>query len=102
MNTDRLFEDRLDSSSPLEEVHDTCSDNQSSIARSTICGCFCCLSIFAAESVETFVGVQNSALCPHCHTDTVLPNSEVNLTEELLEEMKSEYLPRLSPAKDDA
>ena len=39
----------------------------------TECGCFYCLSVFKGEDIRTWADKGETAMCPVCGIDTVLP-----------------------------
>ena len=36
-------------------------------------GCFHCLEVFAYKQIKTFVDCGQTAVCPHCSVDAILP-----------------------------
>jgi hypothetical protein len=70
------------------------------LEQSQVGGCFYCLAIFPASEVIDWVGEEqaasgdltkgDSALCPRCGIDAVLPSSAVStLSPELLAQMRA-------------
>lgn len=68
------------------------------LKNSVFAGCYYCCIIFSADSVEEWVSsyskrgehhlaVKDCAICPNCGIDSVLPDSKVSLTTEMLKEM---------------
>lgn len=37
------------------------------------CGCYYCQNIFATKDIDHWVDNQETALCPHCSVDAVIP-----------------------------
>lgn len=52
-----------------------CVNNYYAIRSDITASCFCCLRTFPVESIRKWVDGGTTALCPHCHMDTVLPVS---------------------------
>jgi len=59
----------------LREAHKGSSQHRESVVSSK-CGCFDCLSIFAGRIVTEWIDKGQTALCPICKIDTVLPVSD--------------------------
>lgn len=68
------------------KIHDYCVSNYKDVKRSKNVGCFHCCEIYPATEVKDWIeGKRNdSAVCPKCEMDAVLPDSKVVLTKELL------------------
>ena len=72
------------------KAHKTSFENELLVNKSTKCGCFYCGKIFEASEVIEWVIDRNgdTALCPYCMIDSVLPDSAgYPLTEEFLVRM---------------
>ncbi|MBT9156796.1 MAG: hypothetical protein DDT37_01786 [Firmicutes bacterium] len=63
-------------------VHSRCSHHREHILSSERCGCFHCLRWFSPANIEEWIDepgiddgerVGQTALCPHCGIDAVLP-----------------------------
>lgn len=78
----------------LKALHQKCYRHRAAVEVSEQCGCFGCLRIFAATEITEWVrrDADQTAVCPYCESDTVLPGSEVELTPELLAVMGHEWL----------
>ena len=64
--------------------------NKQSVLASNKCGCFFCKKIFDSNLIsESYINDENgeTAICPFCGVDSILPDSRVELSSELLEEM---------------
>ncbi len=63
--------------------------NRKDIEDSLRCGCFFCLNIFDKTQITEWLHDKNgeTAICPHCGVDAVLPDSKVKLSKPVLEEM---------------
>ena len=64
--------------------------NKQDILSSNKCGCFFCNKIFDSKLIsEPYINDigGETAICPFCGVDSVLPDSKIELSEELLEDM---------------
>lgn len=43
------------------------------LEKAHVAGCYFCLSVFAPRTVVEFVDDRDTAVCPHCGIDSVLP-----------------------------
>jgi len=66
--------------------------NKNSLKTAKLCGCYYCLEIFDPKDITDWtdkskkVPSGTTALCPHCHVDSILADScGVELTKENLE-----------------
>jgi hypothetical protein len=84
----------------LQRIHELSVRHEEAVLRSTRCGCFYCLSIFASVEVAEWVdeppdsprGAGKTANCPRCGIDAVLPDGDqVEVTAELLTAMNHRY-----------
>lgn len=68
------------------------SDHRKAIGKSTICGCFYCLSTFKPDEIKEWIDNNQTALCPKCGIDSVLGEfSGYPITPEFLEAMKQHW-----------
>jgi len=76
--------------SKLEKAHEFSMNNQSALQKSKLCGCFYCLKIYDPHEIKAWiVDQEDTAVCPYCGIDSVLPEStEYQITEEFLEKMR--------------
>jgi len=79
-----------------EREHAYSLDNRTAVEASKLCGCFYCLAIFPPALVTKWTWGDQTALCPICGIDSVLPSSEVQLDDyfefrDLLTRMKAEW-----------
>lgn len=81
----------LGSKVSLEEIHKLCIYNRETIGESTMCGCFFCIHVFEPTEIESWTDDGRTAHCPRCEIDSVLPDSQVEITEELLVQMCEKY-----------
>jgi len=49
--------------------------NKLRIESSTRCGCYYCLEIFPKEEIAEWTDGHETALCPHCHVDSLIPDA---------------------------
>lgn len=70
------------------KAHLFCGKNKDLLAASQEAACFYCLRHFRAKNVEKWVGKNNqTALCPFCGIDSVLPDAVVDWSDGLLVDM---------------
>lgn len=70
----------------LKSTHYDCSLHRPLIERSKQVGCFYCLRLFSPSEIKKWIDDDQTALCPHCGIDAVLPDS-ANIAEEFLKLM---------------
>ena len=80
----------------LKAVYSHSIRNEESINNSDFCGCFHCISIFPVADVKLSDLIiekdgHRTAICPICGIDSVLGDSTVEITAELLEKMNEYY-----------
>lgn len=55
--------------------------NREILAKTNTCGCFNCLKIFPTSDIVNWTDFGETALCPNCDRDMILPNvDEATLT----------------------
>ena len=61
-------------------AHAGCTGNREALAKAGTCGCFYCCSVFSSLEIEDWVDpvsddmqAGNTALCPRCGIDSVIP-----------------------------
>jgi hypothetical protein len=52
--------------------------NRTAIEAATVCGCFCCMKIFRPSLITKWTDSGETACCPYCGLDTVLPGNDDN------------------------
>lgn len=76
-------------------LHDFCTANMELVGRSTLCGCFHCKEVFAADTISSSCPEprfdDRTAICPFCDVDSILPDATVMLSAELLQIMHQEW-----------
>lgn len=76
------------------DEHKKSFKNFEAVRQSKMCGCFSCKKIFNANKVIDFVTErdgQKTALCPYCGIDSVIQDSNIQITPELLNKMNREW-----------
>lgn len=86
----RLRSPRKLTPSDLASAHRDASLHRALVGRSKALGCFYCLRTFPPSAVEEWIDDGETALCPHCGIDAVLPDS-VDLSEAFLKAMNSRW-----------
>ena len=72
------------------EFHKLSSYNKEMLEKTPDCGCFYCLTIFKPALIKEWIDKGQTAICPHCQIDSVLPSTEtLSITPKLLEDMHS-------------
>lgn len=74
-------------------LHQYSIGNRELIESSQNCGCFFCRKIFEKDLISEWLEDDKgkTAICPYCGIDSVLPDSQVALTAELLDFMYKEW-----------
>ncbi|MGL9749149.1 cytoplasmic protein [Enterococcus sp. DIV0170] len=79
----------------MEEIyrnaHKYCTGNRKLLKKSGLCGCFYCGALFEYEKIDSWIqdASGDTAECPNCGIDSVLPKSDqYTLSEEFLEKMR--------------
>lgn len=77
----------------LKAIHKKCAYHKQALLKSPLCGCFHCLRIYAPSEIKEWVARDDyqTAICPHCSIDAVLPSTEIDLTPELLSVMQARW-----------
>lgn len=78
----------------LRDAHKYSWCNEALVQKSANCGCFSCEQIFPASEVEDYIKDEEgrTALCPHCGTDALIPDScPYDLSEEFLQKMNERW-----------
>lgn len=75
---------------PYRSAHKECSWHREKLLAGRRAGCFYCLSIFDPEMIMEWTDDEQTAMCPICGIDSVLPDS-ADLTKEFLKRMHEEW-----------
>jgi hypothetical protein len=82
----------MHSEKELEEIHKKSSYHIDEIDASLVCGCFYCLRTCNPSDVNEWTDKGETALCPHCGIDSLLP--EKYCEPSTLQEMRDYYFCR--------
>ena len=73
------------------EAHKHCTYHREALRNANRCGCFYCKSIYDPKEIKVWIDGKQTALCPRCGIDAVIPeNEEYPLTTAFLQKM-NEY-----------
>lgn len=81
----------------MAKAHDMAFKNMAKVSESETCQCFYCTQTYPANTVVDFEPEDdgnNTAICPMCYMDTVLPSASIVLSKHELFEMMDEYFNR--------
>jgi hypothetical protein len=77
---------------PIRVAHRHSSGHRAEVLQSSLCGCFYCGATFAPDKIAEWIDSDQTALCPHCGIDSVIPAaSGFELTPEFLASMKAHW-----------
>jgi hypothetical protein len=63
--------------------------NRRVIESAEICGCYHCLSMFRVEEIKEWTDGGDTAICPKCSVDSVLPEGiDFRITAESLDKLR--------------
>ena len=73
----------------LVYAHNLAYSNRQKLAQASVCGCFYCLHIFSPEEIVWEIDGDNTAMCPYCGIDSVIPESaSLPITKAFLKKMR--------------
>lgn len=77
----------------LDDCHRLCTANRDSVLTGKVCGCFHCRTIFPPVEIdEWWDDGDDTAVCPRCGIDAILPESvPLGLSDALLDAMHRSY-----------
>lgn len=76
----------------MDAIHAFCRENKELVTRSKMCGCFYCCKTFKASVKYVIKGkLDDTAICPLCGIDSVLPDSVSAINKPLLKAMSDRY-----------
>ena len=79
----------------LEATHKFSSHHRGLVTPTATCGCFYCESVFQGQDVADWTDQGQTALCPKCGIDSVLPeNAAIRVTSDLLVKMRAYWFDR--------
>ena len=58
----------------VEEANKLSFKNRDNITNDTPCGCYFCMETYTGKDIEEWTDDGQTAICPHCTVDSVLPN----------------------------
>ncbi|MBQ8293293.1 MAG: hypothetical protein IJX78_05790 [Bacilli bacterium] len=74
----------------LEKIHAYCTNNKELIGRSDKCYCFHCKKIIDSNEITRYLTEEDTALCPYCGIDAVIPDCiDEEINEELINDMNN-------------
>ncbi len=69
-------------------AHQLCESNREKLENAQVCGCFYCLRIFDPKEIVWEDDADQTAMCPYCGIDSVLPESaNLPITKPFLKKM---------------
>ena len=73
----------------LKKLHTYCSNNKEEINLFDKCYCFYCGKVFDSNEINEYIGEYfDTALCPNCNIDAIIPDSiDEELNENIINEM---------------
>ena len=71
----------------LNRLHAYCSHNKELIVTSKKCYCFYCKEKFDSTEVSKYIDNGQTAICPKCGVDTVLPDNIEGINDRVIDEM---------------
>ena len=92
------YDKKIRANNEIVKAHKASHENELLVNKSTKCGCFCCGKIFDSSEIIEWTIDRNgdTALCPYCGIDSVLPDSAgYPLTEEFLVKMHKRWFGKL-------
>jgi len=73
-------------------AHKHSSIHRAELVKSTVCGCFYCMSIFPPSEIVEWVNDDLTAICPRCPVDAVIGSaSGYPITTEFLQRMHDHW-----------
>lgn len=73
---------------PYKSAYKASSRNRERLMTSRWVGCFYCLMIYLPESIREWTDGNQTAICPICHVDSVLPLTVEQFDSDFLEQMR--------------
>lgn len=64
--------------------------NKKELEKSAMCGCFHCLALFDPKEIKEWTDDGNTAVCPFCFIDAILPeSSDIYLDKDVLHRLNT-------------
>jgi hypothetical protein len=57
----------------LKKIHDGCSNHKEALQNAKLCGCFYCSRTYGPSEINEWIDGGDTALCPRCSIDSVIP-----------------------------
>lgn len=74
----------------LKAAHKRCSLHREELTTTATCGCFHCLEMFHPSAVKEWTDRGQTAICPQCGIDSVLPETpDFPVTKDMLRVMEA-------------
>lgn len=74
----------------LNKLHAYCTNNKELIEKSNKCYCFYCKKHMNSNEIIRYLEIEDTALCPHCGVDAVIPDCiDEEINEEVIEDMNN-------------
>jgi hypothetical protein len=87
--------DRVAVADPVVEAQRATKDHADLVRRSAQCGCYHCLAVFKAGEIGDWIDLDETAVCPRCGVDAVLPSAAgFPLTRDFLAAMRRHWFGR--------
>lgn len=84
---------------PYRSAHKESFRSREKLLASRWVGCFYCLMIFAPKSIKEWIDDDQTALCPICSIDSVLPLTAEQFDSDFLEQMRRHWFAAGVPLK---
>lgn len=87
----------IEKSAQVILAHSGSSNHKDFVIGSIECGCFSCLKVFDPRIIKAWTDEGETALCPFCGVDSVLPDKVMDFDVEFLKDMHAEYFTEPTP-----
>jgi len=71
---ERIIMNRHNHKQKLKDIGRYSLNNKTAIGKSEVCGCYYCCRTFMPLEIIEWIDSNNTALCPRCGIDSVLPS----------------------------
>lgn len=72
---------------PYKSAHEVSFRSRERLQASRWVGCFYCVTIYSPKSIRKWADEEQTAICPVCGIDSVLPLTEEQFNSDFLEQM---------------
>jgi len=93
-NTSEVQEEATDDARNIEvtpDMHFMSTNHRAELEKSKKLGCFHCLEKFEVTDIKEWVDKDQTAMCPRCGIDSVIPLKELSTDDELLKTMRDKW-----------